>query len=104
VHQYKISNYFSLIIYVFSKQYIIYVIVYIKIIPIISFVIYSYIHEWETYKNTKFYVIHNLSVQLNTNQTHMEVLCYGENGYYLNLLQLFEYVIDEWEHAIDNDN
>jgi hypothetical protein len=33
-------------------------------------VIYSYIHERETDKNTKFHV-----VQLNTNQTHIEVLC-----------------------------
>jgi hypothetical protein len=40
-------------------------------------VIYSYIHEWETDKNTKFYVVHSLkySVQLDRNQTHMEVLC-----------------------------
>jgi hypothetical protein len=32
-------------------------------------------------KNTKFYVVHSLkySVQLDTNQTHMEVLCQGEN-------------------------
>jgi hypothetical protein len=31
-------------------------------------------------KNTKFYVVHSLkySVQLDINQTHMEVLCYGE--------------------------
>jgi hypothetical protein len=56
-------------------------------------VIYSYIREWKTYKNTKFYVVHNLkySAQLDTNQTHMEVL-----------LQLLEHVIDEWEHEIDN--
>jgi hypothetical protein len=38
-------------------------------------VIYSYIHEWETDKNTKFYVVHSLSIQLDTNQTHIEVLC-----------------------------
>jgi hypothetical protein len=40
-------------------------------------VIYSYIHESDTDKNTKFYVVHRLkySVQLATNETHMEVLC-----------------------------
>jgi hypothetical protein len=32
-------------------------------------VIYSYIREWETDKSTKFYVVHSLSVKLNTNQT-----------------------------------
>jgi hypothetical protein len=39
--------------------------------------VYLYIHEWETDKNTNFYVIHNLkyNVPLNTNQTHMVVLC-----------------------------
>jgi hypothetical protein len=59
----------------FSQKYIIYVINYIK--PIMCVVIYSYIHEWDTDMNIKFYVVHNLkySVQLGINQTHMEVLC-----------------------------
>jgi hypothetical protein len=44
------------------------------------FVIYSYIHEWETDNNAKFYIVHSLkySVRLDTNQTHMEVICYGK--------------------------
>jgi hypothetical protein len=41
-------------------------------------VIYSYIHEWDTDKNTKFYIVHSLkySVRLDANQTYMEVICY----------------------------
>jgi hypothetical protein len=37
-------------------------------------VMYSYIHEWETDKNVKFYVVHGLRVQLDTNETYMEML------------------------------
>jgi hypothetical protein len=42
-----------------------------------SVIIYSYIDEWETDKNTKFSIVHRLKyiVQLDKNQTHMEVLC-----------------------------
>jgi hypothetical protein len=61
----------------FLKKYIINVIIYIKILPIMCVIIYSYIDEWETDKNTKFSVVRSLkySVQLDKNQTHMEVLC-----------------------------
>jgi hypothetical protein len=48
-----------------------------KILPTPCVIIYSYIHERETDKNPKFSVVHRLkySVQLDTNQTHMEVPC-----------------------------
>jgi hypothetical protein len=42
-------------------------------------------------------LVHNLSIQLDTNQTHMEVYAKAKNCYKLNLLQLLKYVIDEWD-------
>jgi hypothetical protein len=47
-------------LFVFSQKIIIYVIVYIKNNSIMCVVIYSYIHKWETDKNTAFYVVRSL--------------------------------------------
>jgi hypothetical protein len=77
----------------FSQKYIIY----IKKTSIMCLVIYSYTHECETNNNAKFYIVRSLkySVRLDTNQTHMKVICYGEK-IVTDLLQFIRiYVIDE---------